>query len=252
MGGARKVQWWQEAHFTLPFAPPAPPFVQQATATYTLSHSRLMPPVSIPSASLSLSLPLSLSPPLSPSPPLSLSLFLPLSTPNSPLPPSSSPPQEMGFRCDSRSGECRSRFACHLDACAWVRRDSYLPQGSQGLKAVTKAKLGYNPLEVDPEDMVRFAREQPQVRGVTRCLQASPPPIREGEGALGSAPGDVELPSRGLDSEDVALVRPGVATAGRCFKALHALRALLLAVPCMVLCMSWLTSQWEVPTCGSS
>lgn len=31
------------------------------------------------------------------------------------------------------------------------------------LQAVTKAKLGYDPLEVNPEDMVRFAMEQPQV-----------------------------------------------------------------------------------------
>ncbi len=30
------------------------------------------------------------------------------------------------------------------------------------MQAVTKAKLGYNPIEVDPEDMVRFAAEQPQ------------------------------------------------------------------------------------------
>jgi hypothetical protein len=29
-------------------------------------------------------------------------------------------------------------------------------------QAVTKAKLGYNPVEVDPEDMMRFAAEQPQ------------------------------------------------------------------------------------------
>jgi hypothetical protein len=35
----------------------------------------------------------------------------------------------------------------------WVKRDSYLPQGSQGLKAVTTAKLGYNPIELDPELM---------------------------------------------------------------------------------------------------
>jgi hypothetical protein len=44
-----------------------------------------------------------------------------------------------------------------MDAYRWVKRDSYLPQGSQGLKAVTTAKLGYNPLELDPEDMTRFA-----------------------------------------------------------------------------------------------
>lgn len=30
-------------------------------------------------------------------------------------------------------------------------------------QAVTKAKLGYHPLEVNPEDMVRFAKEKPQV-----------------------------------------------------------------------------------------
>lgn len=30
-------------------------------------------------------------------------------------------------------------------------------------QAVTKAKLGYDPLEVNPEDMVRFAMEKPQV-----------------------------------------------------------------------------------------
>lgn len=69
---------------------------------------------------------------------------------------------EIGFRCDQVQGECRAKFACHLDCFAWVKCDSYLPQGSQGLKAVTKAKLGYDPLEVNPEDMVRFAMEKPQ------------------------------------------------------------------------------------------
>lgn len=49
----------------------------------------------------------------------------------------------------------------HLDAFCWVKRDSYLPQGSQGLKAVTKYKLGYDPVEVDPEDMVRYAKDRP-------------------------------------------------------------------------------------------
>ncbi|KAK6936184.1 DNA polymerase epsilon, catalytic subunit A, C-terminal [Dillenia turbinata] len=70
---------------------------------------------------------------------------------------------ELGFQCDKNLGECRARFACHLDCFAWVKRDSYLPQGSHGLKAVTKAKLGYDPLEVNPEDMVRFAKEKPQM-----------------------------------------------------------------------------------------
>ena len=43
-----------------------------------------------------------------------------------------------------------------------VNRDSYLPQGSRGLKAVTKAKLGYDPVEVDPENMVPLARSDPE------------------------------------------------------------------------------------------
>ena len=57
--------------------------------------------------------------------------------------------------------EYRGRCSVHLDAFHWVQRDSYLPQGAQGLKAVTKYKLGYDPVEVDPEDMVRFAQERP-------------------------------------------------------------------------------------------
>ena len=61
----------------------------------------------------------------------------------------------------SNGEEYRGRCCVHMDAFSWVRRDSYLPQGSQGLKAVTKAKLKYDPVEIDPEDMVRFARERP-------------------------------------------------------------------------------------------
>ncbi len=60
------------------------------------------------------------------------------------------------------AAEYRSRFASHMDAFKWVKRDSYLPQGSQGLKAVTKAKLGYDPLELDPEDMVPLASRDPR------------------------------------------------------------------------------------------
>lgn len=51
----------------------------------------------------------------------------------------------------------------HLDCFPWVKRDSYLPQGSQGLKAVTREKLYYEPNEVDPELMVQFATEKPKV-----------------------------------------------------------------------------------------
>ena len=59
---------------------------------------------------------------------------------------------ETGFAIDSED-EYKSRTCCHMDCFRWVKRDSYLPQGSQGLKAVTTAKLGYNPIELDPELM---------------------------------------------------------------------------------------------------
>ena len=50
----------------------------------------------------------------------------------------------------------------------WVKRDSYLPVGSHNLKAAAKAKLGYDPVELDPEDMCRMATEQPQARALPR------------------------------------------------------------------------------------
>ena len=58
-----------------------------------------------------------------------------------------------------QQGEFRGKCCVHLDAFSWVQRDSYLPQGSQGLKAVTKYKLGYDPVEVDPEDMLPMAQD---------------------------------------------------------------------------------------------
>jgi DNA polymerase epsilon subunit 1 len=72
-----------------------------------------------------------------------------------------------GLDLYQQTGVCRiqdeycGRTSVHLDAFHWVQRDSYLPQGAQGLKAVTKYKLGYDPVEVDPEDMLRFAHEKP-------------------------------------------------------------------------------------------
>ena len=66
-----------------------------------------------------------------------------------------------GNSSNNNAGTYRGRVTVHLDAFHWVQRDSYLPQGAQGLKAVTKYKLGYDPVEVDPEDMVRFAQEKP-------------------------------------------------------------------------------------------
>ena len=62
---------------------------------------------------------------------------------------------------NNASTEITGRCIVHLDAFCWVQRDSYLPQGAQGLKAVTKYKLGYDPVEVDAEDMVPMAQEQP-------------------------------------------------------------------------------------------
>ena len=59
---------------------------------------------------------------------------------------------EIGFK-PVNEYEDKSRSIMHLDCFRWVSRDSYLPQGSQGLKAVTTAKLGYDPIELDPELM---------------------------------------------------------------------------------------------------
>ncbi|KAJ6622010.1 DNA polymerase epsilon catalytic subunit 1 [Pseudolycoriella hygida] len=70
--------------------------------------------------------------------------------------------QEIGFS-KSRDGNYLCRPSMHMDCLCWVKRDSYLPVGSQGLKAVAKAKLRYDPVELDPEDMCRMAVEQPQV-----------------------------------------------------------------------------------------
>ncbi|KAL8598378.1 hypothetical protein ACOMHN_032655 [Nucella lapillus] len=70
--------------------------------------------------------------------------------------------REVGFQRDNQ-GEYKSRAASHLDCYRWVKRDSYLPMGSQNLKAVAKAKLRYDPVELDPEEMCRMASEQPQV-----------------------------------------------------------------------------------------
>eukprot|EP01059_Diplonema_ambulator_P006462 TRINITY_DN16155_c1_g2_i2.p1 TRINITY_DN16155_c1_g2~~TRINITY_DN16155_c1_g2_i2.p1 ORF type:complete len:2253 (+),score=933.60 TRINITY_DN16155_c1_g2_i2:28-6759(+) len=67
---------------------------------------------------------------------------------------------ELGFR--DVNNETQSPYVSHLDCMCWVNRDSYLPQGSRSLKAVCKAKLGYDPLEIDPEDMLPLAIEDPQ------------------------------------------------------------------------------------------
>lgn len=70
--------------------------------------------------------------------------------------------QQTGFH-RTKQDEFLSRTCIHMDCLHWVRRDSYLPIGSQGLKPVARAKLGYDPVELNPEDMVRMAVEQPQV-----------------------------------------------------------------------------------------
>jgi DNA polymerase epsilon subunit 1 len=40
--------------------------------------------------------------------------------------------EEIGVRSDN--GEYKCKYGAHLDVFCWVRRDSYLPQGQQGLK----------------------------------------------------------------------------------------------------------------------
>lgn len=67
----------------------------------------------------------------------------------------------IGF--EKNSEEVYQSTCCiHMDAFRWVKRDSYLPMGSQNLKATTRAKLRYDPVELDPELMVEMAINQPQ------------------------------------------------------------------------------------------
>ena len=68
---------------------------------------------------------------------------------------------EIGFRKNNED-IYQSDYCVHMDCFSWVNRDSYLPQGSRGLKAVTVAKLGYDPDELDPELMTPYASERPQ------------------------------------------------------------------------------------------
>ena len=68
----------------------------------------------------------------------------------------------IGWQKD-KEGVYSCRPSIHMDCFNWVKRDSYLPVGSQNLKAVAKAKLRYDPVELDPEEMCRMAAEQPQV-----------------------------------------------------------------------------------------
>lgn len=51
--------------------------------------------------------------------------------------------QEIGFY-RNKDGVYSCRPAMHMDCLCWVKRDSYLPVGSQNLKAVAKAKLRYS------------------------------------------------------------------------------------------------------------
>ncbi|KAG7263406.1 hypothetical protein CRUP_007412, partial [Coryphaenoides rupestris] len=69
--------------------------------------------------------------------------------------------KEIGFQKDSQ-GEYKPTQAIHMDCLRWVKRDSYLPVGSHNLKAAAKAKLSYDPVELDPEEMCRMATEEPQ------------------------------------------------------------------------------------------
>ncbi|KZZ92517.1 DNA polymerase epsilon [Moelleriella libera RCEF 2490] len=69
--------------------------------------------------------------------------------------------QEIGWRKDNED-QYKCAYGVHMDCFHWVNRDSYLPQGSRGLKAVTVAKLGYDPDELDPELMTPYANERPQ------------------------------------------------------------------------------------------
>ena len=53
------------------------------------------------------------------------------------------------MRVSEQGGEYFGSHIAHLDCYYWVDRDAFLPQGSRGHKAVTKAKHNYDPIEVE-------------------------------------------------------------------------------------------------------
>merc|ERR1719305_907477 len=69
---------------------------------------------------------------------------------------------ENGIQKENGNDYFCGQWIVHLDAFNWVQRDSYLPCGARGLKAVTKYKLKYDPVELDPEVMTPYAKERPQ------------------------------------------------------------------------------------------
>ncbi|PXF40650.1 DNA polymerase epsilon catalytic subunit A [Gracilariopsis chorda] len=72
--------------------------------------------------------------------------------------------KEISMRCQTdlrMTRQTEGRSTIHMDVFHWVNRDSYLPQGSRGLKAVTRVLLGFEPEEIPPEEMVRAAIERP-------------------------------------------------------------------------------------------
>ncbi|CAJ0599923.1 unnamed protein product [Cylicocyclus nassatus] len=67
---------------------------------------------------------------------------------------------EIGFARDS-ADDYKSRNCIRIDAFRWVKRDSYLPVGSQYLKSVAKANLHCDPVEVI-QKMSEMATKEPQ------------------------------------------------------------------------------------------
>lgn len=74
---------------------------------------------------------------------------------------------EIGVAADS-NGEYKCRYASHMDCLYWVKRDSYLPQGSHGLKSVTKEKLGYEPVEIGAWRQTRGAAAHTHTRACSK------------------------------------------------------------------------------------
>eukprot|EP00173_Palmaria_palmata_P002207 Plantae.Rhodophyta-Palmaria_palmata.ctg2374.p1 GENE.Plantae.Rhodophyta-Palmaria_palmata.ctg2374~~Plantae.Rhodophyta-Palmaria_palmata.ctg2374.p1 ORF type:complete len:167 (-),score=24.85 Plantae.Rhodophyta-Palmaria_palmata.ctg2374:361-861(-) len=72
---------------------------------------------------------------------------------------------EIGMKtnADSNDISCQTsgRTAIHMDVFHWVNRDSYLPQGSRGLKNVTRALLSFEPEKLSPEEMMAACVERP-------------------------------------------------------------------------------------------
>ncbi|KAF6004769.1 hypothetical protein F1559_001322 [Cyanidiococcus yangmingshanensis] len=90
--------------------------------------------------------------------------------------------EEIGISYSAARGSCRGRSAVHMDCIHWVNRDSYLPQGSRGLKAELAA---YSVSDAVATYQLYMKYVQPFIFSLCNILPFGPEDVlRKGSGTL--------------------------------------------------------------------